>query len=144
MQDRIRSITHALGLRTILWGFDAFDWRIDEGNWHSADTDGEMWLFINNLTAGNFDTEGGIILTHELNNNTMTAAIKWLPTLKSYFSVRYLFLPLPRSHPRGLRNNADIHSSTLSPLRPRSTRRIRTGTLIIPIRRLNSVRSWPT
>ena len=96
MQDRIRSITHALGLRTILWGFDAFDWKIDEGNWHSADTDGEMWLFINNLTAGNFDTEGGIILTHELNNNTMTAAIKWLPTLKSYFSVRYLFLSLPR------------------------------------------------
>ena len=79
-----------------MWEYDSADWRIGVDNWHSADTDGEMWLFVNNLTAGNFNTKGGIILTHELNSNTMNEAIKWLPKLKQYFNVR---IPLPYSPP---------------------------------------------
>jgi hypothetical protein len=87
-QDRIRAIANALDLQTIIWKYDSFDWRSGQGNFGPADVDGNYWLFVDNLTAGNFDTVGGIMLTHELNDFTMQEAIKWYPRLKQYFSVR--------------------------------------------------------
>ena len=93
VQDRIRAIANGLGLQTILWGFDSLDWESGVGDFGPADVDGNYWLLINNLTAGNFNRVGAIILTHELKNATMEKAIEWYPRLKSYFSVRCLFLP---------------------------------------------------
>ena len=69
------------------------DWESGTGSFGPADVDGNYWLFVNNLTAGNFDRVGSILLTHELNEGTMKKAIEWYPRLKSYFSVRWLFLP---------------------------------------------------
>ncbi|KAI9433221.1 carbohydrate esterase family 4 protein [Lactarius indigo] len=86
VDDRIRAIANGLGLQTIMWEYDSFDWESGIGNFGPADVDGNYWLFVNNLTAGNFDTIGGILLTHELNNFTMQEAIKWYPRLKSTFS----------------------------------------------------------
>jgi hypothetical protein len=40
------------------------------------------------MTSGTFNTVGGIMLTHELNNFTMSEAIKFYPQLKAAFSVR--------------------------------------------------------
>jgi hypothetical protein len=39
------------------------------------------------MTSGTFNTAGGILLAHELNNFTMSEAIKFYPQLKSAFSV---------------------------------------------------------
>ena len=81
VQDRIRAVARALDLQTIVWKYDSFDWEA------GPDVDGNYQLFINNLTAGNFNKVGGILLTHELNDFTMEKAIEWYPRLKSHFSV---------------------------------------------------------
>jgi len=86
VDDRIRAIANALGLRTVVWGYDSNDWRVGTGNITEADVDNAYNLFISNLTAGTFNTAGGIMLTHELNNYTMSEAIKYYPQLKSSFS----------------------------------------------------------
>ena len=93
VQDRIRAISNALGLQTIVWKYDSNDWRAGMGDITAADVDTDYGLFISNLTAGTFNTDGGILLTHELNNFTMQEAIKWHPRLKSAFSVRHFSLP---------------------------------------------------
>jgi len=87
VDDRIRAIANAMGLQTILWKYDSNDWRVfPGGNYTVLDVDTSYQLFINNLTAGTFDTAGGIILTHEVNNFTMQEAINWYPKLKAAFS----------------------------------------------------------
>jgi peptidoglycan/xylan/chitin deacetylase (PgdA/CDA1 family) len=86
VDDRIRAIANALGLQTIIWKFDSNDWRVGINNITAADVDTDYQLFINNETAGNFNSAGAIMLTHELNNFTMSEAVKWYPTLKSTFS----------------------------------------------------------
>ena len=91
VQDRIRAIANAMGLQTIIWGYDSNDWRVGTGNITAADVDADYNLFISNLTAGTFNTQGGIMLTHELNNYTMQEAINFYPQLKAAFSVRSSF-----------------------------------------------------
>jgi peptidoglycan/xylan/chitin deacetylase (PgdA/CDA1 family) len=86
VDDRIRAIANALGLQTIIWQYDSFDWRVGIANITAANVDANYQLFINNLTAGTFNSVGGIMLTHELNNFTMQEAIKWYPQLKAAFS----------------------------------------------------------
>ena len=53
-----------------------------------VDVDAHYVLFINNLSAGTFDTVGGIMLTRKLNNFTMQEAINWYPRLNVAFSVQ--------------------------------------------------------
>jgi len=78
-----------MGLQTILWKYDSNDWGVFlGGNYIVVDVDTSYQLFIDNLTAGTFDTMGSIILTHKVNNVTMQEAITWYPKLKSAFSVR--------------------------------------------------------
>ena len=88
MQDRIRAIANGLGLQTIIWRYDSADWRVGTANVTTATVDGNYQAFINNETSGTFNTAGGIMLTHELNNYTMQEAINFYPALKSAFTVR--------------------------------------------------------
>ena len=132
VQDRIRAIANALGLQTIIWDYDSNDWRAGQGNITAADVDTDYGLFISNLTAGTFNTVGGIMLTHELNNFTMQEAIKWYPQLKASFSVR---CPLPRATETML-----TCARPWSPSESRSTRRIPIKRPTIPCRRTSSVR----
>ena len=89
-----------MGLQTIIWKYDSFDWRVAmQSNYTQADVDASYQMFISNLTAGTFNDVGGIILTHELNNFTMQEAINWYPQLKSSFSVRGI------SHKHSYRRN---------------------------------------
>ncbi|KAF8489540.1 hypothetical protein F5888DRAFT_1161311 [Russula emetica] len=87
---RMRYIASQLGLRTILWKFDPFDWRVGtvlrNATVTQADVDADCGLFINNLSAGTFDSVRGIMVTQELNNLTMQEAINWYPRLKAAFS----------------------------------------------------------
>ena len=83
-----------MGLQTILWGYDSDDWAFGENGITKADIDNNYKMFIKQLTAGTFNSAGGIILTHELSNFTMQEAINWYTRLHSAFSVRNI----PRDH----------------------------------------------
>ncbi|VDB96845.1 unnamed protein product [Peniophora sp. CBMAI 1063] len=85
VDDRIRAIAHGLNLTTIVWGYDSNDWQNGLNGITDADVDNFYQEFVNNATAGNFNEAGGIILTHELNNYTMSKAIEWYPKLKAAF-----------------------------------------------------------
>ncbi|KAK0213853.1 carbohydrate esterase family 4 protein [Armillaria fumosa] len=85
VDDRIRAIANALGLRTILWQYDSFDWKAGTGNVTTETVDANYQSLIDDAQNGAFSTEGAIILTHELNNYTMSTAMKWYPQLKEAF-----------------------------------------------------------
>ncbi|KAF8258594.1 carbohydrate esterase family 4 protein [Lactarius quietus] len=100
VDDRIRAIANALGLQTILWEFNSGDWNEGVNGYTVADVDENYQQFINNETAGTFSTVGSIMLTHELNNFTMSEAIKWHPKLKSAFShIVPIGVALNKTHP---------------------------------------------
>ncbi|ETW76379.1 carbohydrate esterase family 4 protein [Heterobasidion irregulare TC 32-1] len=86
VDDRIRAIANGLGLQTILWKYDSNDWRAGVGGVTAQDVDNDYQSFINNATSGTFNTQGGIMLTHELNNFTMSEAMKYYPMLSSAFA----------------------------------------------------------
>ncbi|KAK7043861.1 hypothetical protein VNI00_008026 [Paramarasmius palmivorus] len=83
--DRIRAIANALGMTTITWQYDSDDWQVAAGKATPEQVDQNYMDFINAAKTGKFDTEGGIILTHELNNFTMSEAVKFYPQLKEAF-----------------------------------------------------------
>jgi len=87
VDDRIRAIANALGLRTIIWKYDSNDWRAGTGNITDADVDANYNALITNVTNGMFDTQGVIMLTHELNNFTMSEAVKFYDQLKAAFTA---------------------------------------------------------
>lgn len=77
-----------MNLQTILWGYDSEDADVGEDNITPTDVEINYNMFLSNLTAGTFDTAGGILLTHEVDNFTMQEAINWYPRLRLSFSVR--------------------------------------------------------
>ncbi|KAK0231770.1 carbohydrate esterase family 4 protein [Armillaria nabsnona] len=85
VDDRIRAIANALGLQTILWKYDSNDWKAGTGNVTTETVDANYQSLIDDAKNGVFSTEGAIILTHELNNYTMSTAMKWYPQLKEAF-----------------------------------------------------------
>ncbi|KZP25895.1 carbohydrate esterase family 4 protein [Athelia psychrophila] len=87
VDDRIRAIAAGLGLRTILWQFDSNDWQVGSATAITpADVDSNYQSLIAHAANGTFANQGAIILTHELNNFTMSEAIKWLPQLQKTFT----------------------------------------------------------
>jgi len=85
VDDRVRAIAHALGLRTIIWKYDSNDWRAGTGNVTDADVDANYEALIARAQNGTFATGGTIMLTHELNNFTMTEAMNFYDQLKAAF-----------------------------------------------------------
>jgi hypothetical protein len=85
VDDRIRTIAHGLGLQTIIWSYDTNDWQEGSGNVTAADIDANYQNIINLANNGTFNEAGTIVLTHELNNFTMSEAIKFYPMLKAAF-----------------------------------------------------------
>ncbi|KAK0212360.1 carbohydrate esterase family 4 protein [Desarmillaria ectypa] len=85
VDDRIRAIANALGLQTIIWKYDSNDWKAGTGNITAATVDANYQALINNASSGTYNTQGTIMLTHELNNYTMSTAMKWYPQLKAAF-----------------------------------------------------------
>jgi hypothetical protein len=86
VDDRIRAIAEGLGLRTIIWKYDSFDWEEATGNITAQGVFDNYDNFIAGIGNGTFDTEGAIMLTHELNNFTMSTAMTFYPQLKAAFS----------------------------------------------------------
>jgi len=85
VDDRVRSIAKLMGLRTIIWQYDSNDWRAGTANITDADVDANYDALIARAQNGTFNTEGTIMLTHELNNFTMSEAMKFYDQLKAAF-----------------------------------------------------------
>ncbi|KAG1745118.1 carbohydrate esterase family 4 protein [Suillus paluster] len=85
VDDRVRAIANALGLRTIIWKYDSNDWRAGTGNITTADVDQNYENLIARAQNGTFSSAGTIMLTHELNNFTMAEAVKFYSQLKAAF-----------------------------------------------------------
>ncbi|KAJ7758939.1 carbohydrate esterase family 4 protein [Mycena maculata] len=82
VDDRIRYIASQLGLETIIWKYDSFDYVT---SLPETTIQGNYDYLISNLTAGTFDTVGAIMLTHELTNFTMQLAVHNYPMLAAAF-----------------------------------------------------------
>jgi len=88
IDDRVRAVAKALGLRVILWTTDSFDWEVGATPGVTpAMVDANYQNLINGAQNGSYNNFGTIMLTHEINNFTMTEAIKWYPALKAAFKA---------------------------------------------------------
>ncbi|KAK7039626.1 hypothetical protein R3P38DRAFT_2900824, partial [Favolaschia claudopus] len=95
VDDRIRYIAAQLGLETILWKYDAFDWKANDPAIVPPVTPADVQKNYDNLIAaaqsGTFNSAGAIMLTHELNNFTMQTAVDNYDKLAAAFQVRGFF-----------------------------------------------------
>ncbi|KAF7972933.1 hypothetical protein HWV62_16598 [Athelia sp. TMB] len=87
IDDRVRAVGHALGLRAILWTYDSNDWMVGDTSTTPAQVDANYANLIALANNGTFNTAGTIILTHEINNYTMQEAINQYPKLKAAFKA---------------------------------------------------------
>lgn len=89
VDDRIRFIAHAMGLTTVLWDHDTFDWQIENaGNPNGLPTASVLQNYDSIYSAaaqGQFSTHGAIVLTHEINGATMDLVMSELPTIAKNF-----------------------------------------------------------
>ncbi|KZP19263.1 carbohydrate esterase family 4 protein [Athelia psychrophila] len=87
IDDRVRSIAHAMNLTAILWTYDTNDWSYgDVPGVTTGKIDNNYNALIKKQQAGAFNTQGTIVLTHEVTNFTMSEAIKYHPLLAASFS----------------------------------------------------------
>jgi peptidoglycan/xylan/chitin deacetylase (PgdA/CDA1 family) len=76
VDDRIRAIANALGLRTIIWQYDSNDWKAGTGNITKATVHGNYQALINMSANGVFDSV--IILSGRSKPNCdLTGRIGW-------------------------------------------------------------------
>lgn len=75
-----------MGMRTIIWDQDSFDWGIGP---HTPATkvDGYFEKWISDRTGNQDNEHGHVTLQHELNADTVHTAIKWLPEVTKNFNV---------------------------------------------------------
>lgn len=84
VDDRVRWIASQLGLTAVMWNLDTNDWEagfsatIEEvqNNYDAIEAMG---------SNGTFSSSGNIVLSHEINNTTMTLAIDNLPKIVSAY-----------------------------------------------------------
>ncbi|KAG6336206.1 hypothetical protein ID866_2883 [Astraeus odoratus] len=86
VDDRIRFIANALGLSTIMWQYDSNDWRVNTNATTPANVDNNYLDLIAAAQNGTFSTYGTMMLTHELNNFTMSEAVKFYDQLAAVFA----------------------------------------------------------
>ncbi|EGN97359.1 hypothetical protein SERLA73DRAFT_139535, partial [Serpula lacrymans var. lacrymans S7.3] len=63
-------------MSTIIWSYDSNDWEFGMGATAQQIDDNYMG-FINAAKNGTFNNRGSIMLTHELDNFTMSEAMKF-------------------------------------------------------------------
>ncbi|KAI8364750.1 chitin deacetylase [Radiomyces spectabilis] len=87
VDDRVRWIATQLNLTTVLWNLDTNDWSagVDEP---VQEVQQAYEDYIQMGSNGTFANSGNIVLTHEINNETMSLALKNLPAIqKAYKNV---------------------------------------------------------
>ncbi|BGP26463.1 chitin deacetylase, carbohydrate esterase family 4 protein [Rhodotorula toruloides] len=83
VDDRVRYIANALGMRTITWLDNTFDYDIS--TLPRSDIMANYAAIIQKGQNGTFATNGTIVLTHELNSGTMGLMMENYPKIKSAF-----------------------------------------------------------
>ncbi|KAF7301227.1 NodB-like proteiny domain-containing protein [Mycena indigotica] len=83
--DRVRFIAQSLGLDTIMWKYDSFDWEQGTNGVTPADVQNNYNKLINDAKSGVLNSRGAILLTHELSNYTMQTAVDNYPKLVEAF-----------------------------------------------------------
>ncbi|KAI7886250.1 glycoside hydrolase/deacetylase, partial [Lichtheimia hyalospora FSU 10163] len=90
VDDRVRAIAHQMGLRTVLWDRDSQDWKLEsmtnKGTIAPEEVDNYFTKWINDASSD--EEHGHISLQHELNENTIGMAEKWLPKMQETFKVK--------------------------------------------------------
>lgn len=87
MDDRVRWIATQLNLTAIIWNLDTFDWAANVQAGVTTETVDNLYKdFINMGTNGTFATSGNIVLSHEINNQTMDFFMKHYPAIKKAYS----------------------------------------------------------
>jgi peptidoglycan/xylan/chitin deacetylase (PgdA/CDA1 family) len=91
VDDRVRAIAHQMGLSTIIWDSDSFDWGLpsvanDFAGRYGQDQIDEF--FQQWITDRPNDVNGHIVLEHETSNMTIVTTEKWLPKLQKVFNVK--------------------------------------------------------
>jgi peptidoglycan/xylan/chitin deacetylase (PgdA/CDA1 family) len=85
VDDRVRWIATQLNLTAVIWDLDTDDWAA--GSSVPQDTVEQTYKdFIKMGTNGTYATYGNIVLTHEIDNTTMTLAMKYLPLIKKAYT----------------------------------------------------------
>ncbi|POY70082.1 hypothetical protein BMF94_6918 [Rhodotorula taiwanensis] len=83
VDNRVRYIADKLDMRTVVWNQDTDDW-----NWSNvgmAAIRQNYQTIFNRQSAGNFNHSGTIVLTHELDNGTMSLVQEYLPQIQQQF-----------------------------------------------------------
>ncbi|GAA5975002.1 hypothetical protein JCM11641_006798 [Rhodosporidiobolus odoratus] len=83
VDDRVRYIANALGMSTILWIDNTFDYEVATLGLPAVQANYDAILAKGK--NGTFNTAGTIVLTHELNNDTMSISQQYLPKIKEAF-----------------------------------------------------------
>ncbi|KAG2177616.1 hypothetical protein INT44_008130 [Umbelopsis vinacea] len=84
IDDRVRWIATQLNLTAIIWNLDTNDWAAGDGE-TVAQVQAAYQDFITMGTNGTFATSGNIVLTHEINNTTMSFALEYIPQIKQAY-----------------------------------------------------------
>lgn len=87
MDDRIRWIATQLDLTAVIWNLDTDDWAANVLAGVTTETvDNTYEDFIKMGINGTFSTGGNIVLSHEINNQTMEFFMKHYPAIKKAYS----------------------------------------------------------
>jgi peptidoglycan/xylan/chitin deacetylase (PgdA/CDA1 family) len=83
VDDRVRAIAQGLGMSTNVWSDDTEDWQIaPQGTLPTASISANYMSIIDE----NYETHGNIVLTHEINAQTMNMMMKDMyPVIKQHF-----------------------------------------------------------
>ncbi|KAK4698819.1 hypothetical protein P7C70_g7449, partial [Phenoliferia sp. Uapishka_3] len=84
VDDRVRYIAQALGMATVIWADNTFDYLIATTN--KTYVDHNYDAILAKQAAGGYSTEGTIVLSHELNNFTMQESEQYLPKIQAAFA----------------------------------------------------------
>lgn len=84
VDDRVRYIAQALGMRTIIWSDNTFDYQVSTLG--AAAVEANYQTVINGGKNGTYNSNGTIVLTHELNNDTMSIMVQNYASIKAAFS----------------------------------------------------------
>ncbi|KIK59698.1 carbohydrate esterase family 4 protein [Collybiopsis luxurians FD-317 M1] len=85
IDDRIRAIANALGLQTIMWEYDTADASVNGQSITEDTVENNYISFLQTAGSGTFNSTGTILLMHELNNFTMSEAMKYYSQISNAF-----------------------------------------------------------
>ncbi|CAO3598878.1 unnamed protein product [Absidia cylindrospora] len=110
IDDRVRSIGHALGFTPVIWNHDTDDWRsAEDKNFDVKWIDGNATEWASEAQTAEV---GGISLEHDLYQKTVDAAIRILPTLQKAYKVTTVGQCVgQQSYKEGGANNATSSAS---------------------------------